>query len=356
VTYGLVGFPLRLDSAKWRIPTEGVISASAQTYARNWFTGTDETDLAIADEYAGLVNNRTALNAKWRPKDSYVYRTDVVSANGPTGRIYQGGVMKNFFPFKDWHKGAGTVPDQARWVLGSQVTKYSPHGSPLEEQNVLGIYSAAAFGYNGLLPVMVAQNARYTAIRFTDYESQVVAGTTAATAHSGRQSRQLTGGSTVLLPGLPVVPGAYPKGALFQVWASSDADPALQVQAGSQTVALNRVAQTGPWALYRAQIPAAALPGSGTFDVTLLSSATATAPVYVDDVRWQPLEAQATCYVYDVKTLRLLTQFDDQHFGLYYQYNDEGKLVRKLIETERGMKTVQETQYNTVRKGKLQQP
>jgi YD repeat-containing protein len=54
-----------------------------------------------------------------------------------------------------------------------------------------------------------------------------------------------------------------------------------------------------------------------------------------------------TCHVYDVNDYKLLTTFDDQHFGLYYQYNAEGKLIRKIIETEKGMKTVQETQYNT---------
>ena len=72
-----------------------------------------------------------------------------------------------------------------------------------------------------------------------------------------------------------------------------------------------------------------------------------TENIWIDDVRMQALDAQMICYVYDVNTLRLLTSFDDQHFGLFYQYNAEGKLVRKLIETERGMKTVQETQYNT---------
>jgi len=51
--------------------------------------------------------------------------------------------------------------------------------------------------------------------------------------------------------------------------------------------------------------------------------------------------------VYDPRNFRLLASFDDQHFGMYYQYNAEGKLVRKLVETERGMRTVQETQYNT---------
>ena len=69
--------------------------------------------------------------------------------------------------------------------------------------------------------------------------------------------------------------------------------------------------------------------------------------VYVDDIRVQPVESQMAAYVYDKFNLRLLTSFDDQHFGLFYQYNSEGKLVRKLIETERGLKTVTETQYNT---------
>lgn len=43
--------------------------------------------------------------------------------------------------------------------------------------------------------------------------------------------------------------------------------------------------------------------------------------ISLDDIRIQPLESQATCYVYDVNTHKLLTSFDDQHFGLFYQYN-----------------------------------
>ena len=49
----------------------------------------------------------------------------------------------------------------------------------------------------------------------------------------------------------------------------------------------------------------------------------------------------------DPTTRKLLASFDDQHFGLFYQYNAEGKLVRKQVETERGLQTIQETQYNT---------
>ncbi|PHR22563.1 MAG: hypothetical protein COA38_17845 [Fluviicola sp.] len=69
--------------------------------------------------------------------------------------------------------------------------------------------------------------------------------------------------------------------------------------------------------------------------------------IWIDDYRFQPLDAQMVTYVYDTNTLRLIASFDDQHFGLFYVYNAEGKLVRKLIETERGIKTITETLYNT---------
>jgi len=69
--------------------------------------------------------------------------------------------------------------------------------------------------------------------------------------------------------------------------------------------------------------------------------------MWIDDLRVQPLDAQMVAYVYDTGTRLLLTSFDDQHFGLYYQYDAQKRLVRKLIETEKGVKTVQETQYHT---------
>jgi hypothetical protein len=77
-------------------------------------------------------------------------------------------------------------------------------------------------------------------------------------------------------------------------------------------------------------------------------SSTIEGEIYVDDIRMAPLDAQLSCYVYDPENFRLLAQFDDAHFGSYFQYNKEGKLVRKIRETERGKKTLAETQYNVV--------
>jgi hypothetical protein len=109
------------------------------------------------------------------------------------------------------------------------------------------------------------------------------------------------------------------------------------------------VAQTGEWLLCEAVMPVAARQalGTNTFTPQLVCAGLTGYRVWVDDVRQQPQQAQVTAYVYDPTTRKLLASFDDQHFGLFYQYNAEGKLVRKQVETERGLQTVQETQYNT---------
>jgi hypothetical protein len=110
-------------------------------------------------------------------------------------------------------------------------------------------------------------------------------------------------------------------------------------------VDLYRVARSGEWELFEGK---ATIPTNWPdVKVSIASADLANTITWIDDVRIQPMDAQMTAYVYDVKTLRLLTTFDDQHFGLYYQYNAEGKLVRKLVETERGIKTVTDAQSNT---------
>ena len=111
------------------------------------------------------------------------------------------------------------------------------------------------------------------------------------------------------------------------------------------------IGQSGEWTLCQATIPTSAfstinLPVTSAIRLGFTRPAGSTLQIWVDDVRVQPAKAQVTAYVYDRATLKLLASFDDQHFGLFYQYDSEGRLVRKLVETERGRKTVQETLYN----------
>jgi YD repeat-containing protein len=92
----------------------------------------------------------------------------------------------------------------------------------------------------------------------------------------------------------------------------------------------------------------AAAYGVGTAVVPMIqNNYSSSKAIWIDDLRVQPMDAQAMAYVYDLATLRLIASFDDQNFGLFYQYNAEGKLVRKMVETQNGLKTVTETQYHS---------
>jgi YD repeat-containing protein len=50
--------------------------------------------------------------------------------------------------------------------------------------------------------------------------------------------------------------------------------------------------------------------------------------------------------VYDPVNLRFTAELDERHFATFYEYDNEGRLVRVKKETERGVMTIQETRQN----------
>ena len=231
-----------------------------------------------------------------------------------------------------------------------------------------------------MLPYLIAQNSDYRACQFESFENvysttKLEEGVTiissqidTSRAHSGRASFKIlnTSASTagtpstanLVLKSFKLNSQINTNGIELKVWVKDPGYMSLPVKAvlkdssggSTQAVTFSKVAQTGEWTLYSAKITS--FPGSSsatiipTFSSGYAVSSTAS-PIWIDDVRIQPFNTQAMTYVYDTRTLKLLASFDDQHFGLYYQYNAEGKLVRKKIETEKGLKTIQETQYHT---------
>lgn len=77
-----------------------------------------------------------------------------------------------------------------------------------------------------------------------------------------------------------------------------------------------------------------------------LSLEAMTGPVLFDDVRIFPADGSMKCYVYDPVTLRFVAELDERHFATFYEYDNEGNLVRVKKETERGIKTLKETRQN----------
>lgn len=71
------------------------------------------------------------------------------------------------------------------------------------------------------------------------------------------------------------------------------------------------------------------------------------AKAYFDDIRFHPFNATMKSYVYDPETLRLSAELDDENYATFYDYDEEGALVRVRKETERGVMTIQEARQST---------
>jgi hypothetical protein len=65
--------------------------------------------------------------------------------------------------------------------------------------------------------------------------------------------------------------------------------------------------------------------------------------VYFDDIRIHPFDGQMKSFVYDPSSQRLMAELDENNFATFYEYDDEGILIRVKKETERGIMTIKET-------------
>jgi hypothetical protein len=72
----------------------------------------------------------------------------------------------------------------------------------------------------------------------------------------------------------------------------------------------------------------------------------ANANIYLDDIRIMPKVSNMKCFVYDNIFYRLMAELDENHYATFYEYDDEGNMVRTKKETVRGIKTVQESKQN----------
>lgn len=339
-----------------------VVNASSTVYKKDWFDASVTSD-------AGVL---AKLNSHYYPYRSYVYRDEVKNANDAAIKIYGGGIINQPFDFfNSWDvpvpSGQNNPPTDVlaseigKWYSPTEIVAYSPYGYPIEERDVLGISSTAKFGYGNTMPILVAQNAKNEEVQFSDFETsnELITGITSEFAHSGQSSYDLSlDPNYVFADGYKISSDMITNNGLsIKLWLRSELNgannlglknqnPQLKALIGGLSFNFKRIAETGEWALYAADIKNFNGIIAGTYDVALSYNYVTNEKVLVDDFRIQPLNTIMNCTVYTADN-KVAAQFDDQHFGVYYEYNTKGQLVRKSIETERGKKTLQEQQYNT---------
>ena len=82
----------------------------------------------------------------------------------------------------------------------------------------------------------------------------------------------------------------------------------------------------------------------------LFENYSATNQVFFDDVRIHPYNSNMKSFVYDPYSLRLAAELDENNYATFYEYDEEGGLIRVKKETEKGVMTIQESRSNTSKK------
>ncbi len=84
------------------------------------------------------------------------------------------------------------------------------------------------------------------------------------------------------------------------------------------------------------------IPADGT-ELIVTMQATGSSTVYFDDLRIHPYNANMKSYVYNSSDLRLMAELDENNYATFYEYDDDGTLMRVKKETESGVKMITET-------------
>lgn len=111
-------------------------------------------------DYLDTLNSSTSMfNAYINPNPSTQLKETTIRNTG------------NIIGYRLFNYGnplfADCVP---QWIHNNTMTKYSPAGFDIENKDILGIHGSALYGYNDMLPIGVASNAKNDEIGFESFE------------------------------------------------------------------------------------------------------------------------------------------------------------------------------------------
>jgi Leucine-rich repeat (LRR) protein/PKD repeat protein len=137
---------------------EDVIATSAGSFSDSWPLQYETSQL---DSYHGYEK---AVEGVWRSEGAYVY-------NVPRSRAAETNISKDgTFDVEHFNWQQADLSAIPHWVKANTITQYSSYSYELENQDVLGVYSAALYDYGGHLPSANGVNMRFSEMAFTSFE------------------------------------------------------------------------------------------------------------------------------------------------------------------------------------------
>lgn len=357
------------------VEVQNVVAADARKYDDYWDI---ENSPAVLERYsrdAPLTGNKfeKGTRGKWRLANTYGYKTEVQNLMDGDRRLYDdAGLYTSFVPF-DWKFNRN---DPQHWIPGYHVQIYAPDGMAVETYNAMGIPSTEMPAYNNSLTQVTATNARVGDLLFESFEKGYPTGLESGLdpgnagalisdrAHSGDKAWSLGN------QWLPIRRQSLDNTDDFvlKCWVMHESNAInvapmvvdtafveLQMQnplnGHVRMVEPSAVTQVGHWALVEFPMRDIKSQFGGVINEIDLSLQLSSQPgrvAYLDDLLLAPLEAQVNASVVSPRNLEVIATFGPSHFATYYQYDAEGRLLREVIETEAGLKTVSENHYHRI--------
>lgn len=297
--------------------------------------------------------------------------------------------------------------DTEKWLNTGEITAYDKNGNAVEMRDVINRNAGVLYGYNNdsrTVPIAMGDNAKHTDLAYDGFEDysylptastsqghfdfkDVVTGqVTQEDAHSGRFSLKLQPGEQLISRRNRTaftVCAANPIGPNGYVLQSCDCLTDFNPDAGKYVFSVWVKEQDGttiPETFTAPEARVAVGPGSpgdpptfydiiledkeiidgwrrleGSFTVDAFSSYVevqlentgSTAVTYFDDVRMHPFNSAMNTSVYDPLSLRKWADLDAYNYATFYEYNEQGLMVRMKQETRDGIKTITETRSST---------
>lgn len=293
--------------------------------------------------------------------------------------------------------------DDPNWVVARTVTKYSPWGFELENRDAIGNYTAAMYGYNQQLPTALAQNARQQEIMFDGFEDyrllQVMNALTTfncspysaffdllgvsgssnyknfstvgnannlnlvtTQAHTGKYALKTTAATSIsfeLLSSLSsqgqprYAPFAFQndKEYVLSYWIKPTSANSISTMENYYTLPTGMQQKSNiieGWQQVEMVFKASSITNLTGNPITTNKIAL-PANCYIDDIRVYPKDANMKSFVYNPVNQKLMATLDENNYATFYEYDQEGNLVRTKKETEKGIMTVMESRSANVK-------
>ena len=101
------------------------------------------------------------------------------------------------------------------------------------------------------------------------------------------------------------------------------------------------------WQLFETEFD---VPSSGSEIELFVDNSAGDQNVYIDDLRFHPYNSNMKSFVYNPYNLKPAAELDENNYATFYEYDDDGTLIRVKKETKLGVKTIQETRSSLQKK------